>query len=227
MRKEQSLMPIKSVSQLRLSEAEREVFRKELYLPYVKENDLTKHDWPETKACMVNSVSKQSLSFHSHKKLDWNKIAESILKQYEYSSYLLDPNRHSFSSVVRIMSIVYKYVQCLRNKVREVKGSELEQTTLITQTAHHISENSSNEDSTVDSATQLSGVLYPILSLDHSSRKLISNEDIFENNNCLMNIVETATYIVNREPQVIEIKLNTENKAQIFLTDEEMKKGKD
>ena len=236
MGKEKSAMPIKSISELRLSETEKEVFRKELYLPYVKENDLTRYEWPETKACMVNSVSNQSLSFHSHKKLDWNKIAESILKRYEYSSYLLDPNRHSFSSVVRIMSIVFKYVQCLRNKVREVKVSELEQTThnsqniqtaQITQSAHHTSENSSTEDPTVVSATQISGVLYPILSLDHPSRRLISNEDIIENNNCLMNIVETATYIVNKEPQVVEIKLNTENKAQIFLTDEEMKKGKD
>ena len=43
---------------------------------------------------------------------------DEIAKRYEYSQYIIDPNRHRFEVVVRILAIVMKFISCLRNKSR-------------------------------------------------------------------------------------------------------------
>ncbi len=240
MRGEQVTYPVKSVLELKLTDSEKESFQKELFLPYVKENDLTNYDWPQTHACTANSVSFHSVTFHAKNKLDWSKVAELILARYEHSSYLLDPNKHSYSSVVRIMAIVHKYVQCLREKAA---ARRLGMEGTVDETSNDdISDNGVDNDSRDDTHTDertsnhtgidnaqanlVSGIMYPILSLDLPSRILISDNDIRESNSFLLNVVQDVTYIVDRQPMVVEMNLNTDGKAQIFLTDDEIVKGK-
>ena len=44
------------------------------------------------------------------------KLPEEIQERYEFSRYVIDPNRHRFDTIIRIMALVYKYINCLRNK---------------------------------------------------------------------------------------------------------------
>ncbi|XP_066933238.1 uncharacterized protein [Clytia hemisphaerica] len=45
-------------------------------------------------------------------------IPEEVGERYKFSSYLIDPNVKSFSTVVRIMGYVYRYFNNLRSKIR-------------------------------------------------------------------------------------------------------------
>ena len=81
-------------------------------MPYHKENDLTRLEWPQSHVCSTVPPPQ-----NKKKKPDRDEIvARQILARYNYSKYLVDPNKHSFSSVVRIMAIIFKYMQCLCDK---------------------------------------------------------------------------------------------------------------
>ena len=47
-----------------------------------------------------------------------SKQAQKILSRYKYSKYLVDPNRHRFESVVRIVAIVLTYIEKIRVRLR-------------------------------------------------------------------------------------------------------------
>ena len=47
-----------------------------------------------------------------------------LRERYEFSDYLIDPNRHRFESVVRILAIVMRYIEILRQRVKSRKESE-------------------------------------------------------------------------------------------------------
>ena len=48
--------------------------------------------------------------------------SDEIKKRYEFSSYLLDPNRHSFHQVIRIMAYVFRYCNNLRKSKPKLHG---------------------------------------------------------------------------------------------------------
>lgn len=103
MREDVSTFPVYSANDLKMF--------KSVFNPYYKDRDLTSFEWPHAEACHANCFS-----FYT-KRDPKDKSADQILSRYVFSSYLVDPNRHSFSIVVRIMTIVYKFLNCLKRKV--------------------------------------------------------------------------------------------------------------
>ena len=55
-------------------------------------------------------------SYHTEE--EEKKINDEIRKRYEYSDYIVDPNRHRFSDVVRIVALVIKYIKLLHQCVK-------------------------------------------------------------------------------------------------------------
>ncbi len=47
-----------------------------------------------------------------------SKEARKILSRYEFSKYIIDPNRHRFTEVVRLLAIIMLYVSKLRSRAR-------------------------------------------------------------------------------------------------------------
>ena len=43
-------------------------------------------------------------------------IPHAVTECYKFSSYLLDPNKHRFRTVVRIMTFVLKFIKLLKTK---------------------------------------------------------------------------------------------------------------
>ena len=57
---------------------------------------------------LLQQATKEVPSEHAH---HINSISEEqIHKRYVYSSYVIDPNKHSFSVVIRILAIMYKFI---------------------------------------------------------------------------------------------------------------------
>ena len=54
-----------------------------------------------------------------------HKIAEEVKKRLEFSQYLINPNRFRFNTVVRIMAIVIKFCQLLKNKKIQGNTSDI------------------------------------------------------------------------------------------------------
>ena len=44
-------------------------------------------------------------------------IPHEVTECYKFSSYLLDPNKHRFRTVVRIMTFVLKFIKLLKTKL--------------------------------------------------------------------------------------------------------------
>ena len=83
MKQDKSSFPIKSVTDLKLSDQQ------------------------------LNEINKeQNIQYYHIKSLD------ETMERYKFSNYLLDPNRHKYSTIIRIMAIVFKYFHILLNRVR-------------------------------------------------------------------------------------------------------------
>ena len=61
----------------------------------------------EVKDCYITDINKKSL--------------EEIGKRYQFSNYLVDPNSHAFSKVVRIMAIIQRFIKNCRLKKKSAK----------------------------------------------------------------------------------------------------------
>ena len=53
-------------------------------------------------------------------------VNDDTLERYQFSNYLIDPNKHKFSSVVRIVAFVLKFIQKLKDRIRinDVNGKK-------------------------------------------------------------------------------------------------------
>ena len=117
MHKDSSTFPMTAVSDLCLSESENESYRKELFTPYQRENHLSFFEMPQAFLCAPGSLA------FSNNRFDKNEIAE----RYEYSQYLVDPNKHSFSRVVRLVALLKLFVKKCRTAVElKRKGLDIE-----------------------------------------------------------------------------------------------------
>ena len=109
MREDESTFPIKSVKDLILSNADSESFKKEVFAPYDTVEDLTNSDWPLVKVLHTTSYPSICSRFN----------ADETSARYEFSQYLLDPNWRSFTSVVRVIAIVMKFIRNVRSQIQE------------------------------------------------------------------------------------------------------------
>ena len=104
MRKEKSTFPISAISNLCLSKSDNDSYKKELFAPYQRAKDLTMFEMPHVYVCSPGSFVFNNKRFEKAK----------ITARYEYSQYLIDPNKHSFTSAVRVMALVYRFIKNCR-----------------------------------------------------------------------------------------------------------------
>ena len=110
MKLDKSEFPIKSINDIKLDAKEAKDVNVELMSSVTNADDLTKFDWPqnapESQIHVTSRVAK-----------------DKVLLRYQYSNYIIDPNRHKFSTVVRILAIVLKFIKLCRNKARTKQNS--------------------------------------------------------------------------------------------------------
>ena len=79
---------------------------------------------------MINNESNDNLTsnlcyfaanFSYHSPENQKKINDELRKRYTYSDYIVDPNRHRFRDVVRIVALVISFVKLLRQRVEQRK----------------------------------------------------------------------------------------------------------
>ena len=109
MRKDRSLFPIKAVDDLVLSQSEREGYQKELFAPYQQDSDFK---WPHTHLSEPGSFFFINSRF-SH---------ADISARYQFSNYLIDPNKKYFSLIVRLLAWVLRFIHNVRTRIGMRKG---------------------------------------------------------------------------------------------------------
>ena len=71
-----------------------------------------------TEIVMNKSISDESKKEMNDTTIYFNLNHNEILRRYEFSKYLIDPNKFSFHVIIRIMGYVYKFINLLRQKKR-------------------------------------------------------------------------------------------------------------
>ena len=105
MRKDNKEFPIKSLDQIRLSRQE---------LAAIQIENVLKHNLDVTD---TQSSDENNVYMVDEQKLYYNEsIPHEVTECYKFSSYLLDPNKHQFRNVVRIMAFVLKFIKLVKTK---------------------------------------------------------------------------------------------------------------
>ena len=60
-------------------------------------------------------------------------VPEEVSQRYQFSNYVVDPNRHRFRDVVRLVAIIYRFINNCRERVQMRKSSKSEAPVLYKQ----------------------------------------------------------------------------------------------
>ena len=101
--------PIIPVSDLSMSSKEKDSYQKELITPYHRESEF---EWPHAHICEPGSMVFLANRFNHDK----------IKERYEFSKYIVDPNRWNFSLAVRVFAYIVRFVRNFKMKVRVYRG---------------------------------------------------------------------------------------------------------
>ena len=113
MRKDNKEFPIKSLDQIRLSREELAATQ----IENVLEHNLDVTDIQSSDENNVYMAHKQQLYYNESINVYQQKIIpHEVTECYKFSSYLLDPNKHRFRTVVRIMAFVLKFIKLVKTK---------------------------------------------------------------------------------------------------------------
>ena len=52
-------------------------------------------------------------------------VRDEVQKRYEFSNYLVDPNKHCFSHVVRVVGYVHKFVDAIKESLNNKQSKEV------------------------------------------------------------------------------------------------------
>ena len=106
MKLDQSQFPVKSVIDIKLDNDQVTEMKKEFISNYDSDN-LVEIQLPNQNLSnnnTTNQIVKES-------------IYPEVLEIYEFSDYIIDPNRHRFKTVIRILAIVYKFIDALKERI--------------------------------------------------------------------------------------------------------------
>ena len=106
MHKERSELPITHVTNLSMTSSETDNYQKELFAPYHE------HEWPQAQICEPGSMVFLANRFNHNE----------IKARYEFSRYVVDPNRCNFSIAVRAYAYVRRFVRNFLSKVLWKRG---------------------------------------------------------------------------------------------------------
>jgi len=70
----------------------------------------------------VSEINKKESQICREAEVNVNQVNEEVIKRYKFSRYLLDPNQHSFTKVVRILAYVKRFCECLQRRINMKNG---------------------------------------------------------------------------------------------------------
>ena len=97
---EQDIFPVKSIQEVKLSTEDLKNFNDELITP-----DITDADWITSQ--LASNYSECYISNRS-------KGLDEVYLRYQFSSYIIDPNKYRLRKIVRIVALVLKFVRNLK-----------------------------------------------------------------------------------------------------------------
>ena len=108
MKKEQSLFPVMSVRQLTLTNEETQAMKKEI--PFHHEFEQTLEEKIDVYNCTMIKRN----------------VPDEVMERYQFSSYIIDPNKHCYQTVIRIIAYVFSFIRILVNRMRNKKKNDVE-----------------------------------------------------------------------------------------------------
>ena len=109
MKKDKRCFPAKTIDEIRLNKEEIVAIQKENLLKYSPENHEDEHQNAYLATQVENGIS------------CYKNVPQEVEECYEFSNYLIDPNKRRFKTVVRIIALVLKFVKNLRKKGRPLQ----------------------------------------------------------------------------------------------------------
>ena len=113
MNKDISEFPVKNVTEIRLETSEMESCKAELLSEKYQKCHLS---------CVTGVAAQAHMTQDTG---DGHAVPNEVISYYEFSSYLIDPNRYRYSKVVRILAIVKRFIRKVITKYQERKGIPL------------------------------------------------------------------------------------------------------
>ena len=97
-----SMFPVKTMEEIKLDSREIKDVKKEMMTIGGKIENLSEFEWPQN---TPNRASFVTLNVTGHC------VPKDVLSRYEFSKYVVDPNRHRFQTVVRIIAILKRFIK--------------------------------------------------------------------------------------------------------------------
>ena len=103
MKLESSQFPTKTVKEIQLNKDEISTLKSE-FIVYDTDN-LLQLEWPIRN-------NNNGIFTYTAKECIRTSIPLEVLDSYQFSKYIIDPNKHRFKTVVRTLALVYRFILC-------------------------------------------------------------------------------------------------------------------
>ena len=120
MKKDQKYFLTKSIHQIRLENEDLSALQKENILNYHNQNCNSKTHMGQMNTYLVNEpnkYSKEVIRQTSH-------VPDKVSHCHSFSNYLLDPNSRRFTTVIRILGFVQKFIKNLKRRSRKLPSDD-------------------------------------------------------------------------------------------------------
>ena len=97
-----SMFPVKTIHEVKLNSSDMKDMKKEMMIIGGTNENVVEFDWPHQTS---NHGSYATLN------VTGRCVPNEVVSRYEFSKYILDPNRHRFRIVVRIIAIVKRFIK--------------------------------------------------------------------------------------------------------------------
>jgi len=133
MKEHKSKFPTKSIQQIKLNAIEKDDVIKEFLQSKTLDQSLLEFDWSYD---LQNDVKNKNLNLSESCHVKTIKIIpDAVIKRYELSCYLIDPNKHRFKTVIRILAFVIKFIKTLK---RLLISSKSKNKTFVTDISRNV-----------------------------------------------------------------------------------------
>ena len=129
---ESKLFPTLTIDEIKLNQQEIAAMRKENQGKILKV--------PET-----NHEEISTENYHSNCNIS-NRVPSEVEERYQYSNYIIDPNKHKFTTVCRILAFIQKFITNLKQSVKTSKNYQTNKEKIVIKTKSDISTDLSKQE---------------------------------------------------------------------------------
>ena len=89
--------------------------------------------------------------YHSNCNIS-NRVLSEVEERYQYSNYIIDPNKHKFTTMCRILAFIQKFITNLKQSIKTSKSYQTNKEKIVIKTKSDISTDLSKQE--LEKATQ-------------------------------------------------------------------------